>query len=467
MKRLEYLLRGLGFLASANGKATVVSPDLSSEHLRILAEIGLADCFYDPQHSEAVLVRRRRKSFPYGFHVLSEEETFSTKKEDDISRLEEYAKKISQRFLPVDREDLQHFQALSKRLSPNKLVQYLEAESTPPRSAEGTEWSRPFSDDQEIIERKKEPKSLLGSLLGKIGLGSRQSQQLVLRRYQKLVDAIAKIEGTQPDVAFLRNAKSHIAIFTGTLGYDHIPSARGLAGPLALEEALERGIHVELMFGPTVCISKTDDHKLEEYFGEEYALSNERRVRLELTTEITRRQNGTAYINPEQVEESARLLCQVAEEAVTVSPILSDPARILLGKAFEQTHNPEYLMALNRVLMYRGRYDHAAKALEIVRDEFKSITGTNSTETKAEFFIYLTDAYFRLGKLEQATETVQEALQAAPENHLAHLFAGGINQVKGDYAAARHSLERAVELAPDVKISQQFLERTKRVQQLL
>ncbi len=459
MKKLDYLLQGLGFLATANGKATVVSPDLSSEHLRVLAEIGLADCFYDPQHSEAVLVRRRRKSFPYGFHVLSEEETFSTKKESDILRLEEHAQKFSQRFLPVDREDVQHLQALSKRLSPHKLVQYLEAETTSPKS---TEWNPPFPIGEELIEEKREPESWFRSLLGKIGLGS---QQLVLHRYQKLVDALAKIEGTQSDVAFLRKIKSHLAIFTGTLGYDHIPSARGLAGPLALEEALERGIHVELMFGPYLCIGKTDDHKLEEYFGEEYALSDGQRVRLELTTETTRRQNGTAYINPEQVEESARLLCQVAEEAVTVSPILSDPARILLGKAFEQTHNPEYLMALNRVLMYRGRYADAAKALKIVHDEFKK--SIDNPGIKSEFCLYLTDAYFRLGKLEQAQEAVQEALQAAPENHIAHLFVGTINQVKGEYAAARHSLERAVELAPDVKITQQFLERTKRVQQLL
>src|SRR3989338_11686832 len=103
MEKLDYLLQGMGFLATANGKATVVSPDLSSEHLRVLAEIGLADCFYDPAHFEAVLVRRRRKSFPFGFHIVSEDQAFSTKRGESISRLEEYAVRFPRNFLPVRR----------------------------------------------------------------------------------------------------------------------------------------------------------------------------------------------------------------------------------------------------------------------------------------------------------------------------------------------------------------------------
>ncbi|MBI4983690.1 tetratricopeptide repeat protein [Candidatus Woesearchaeota archaeon] len=441
MKKLDHLLRGFGFLATANGKATVVSSDLSSEHLRVLAEVGLADCFYDPTHSEAVLVRRRRKSFPYGLHVVSEEEAFSTKREGEISRLEEYAGRFPRRFLSVERHDLQHFQALSKVLPPDKLVKYLEAEA-----------------ESEVVEEKQ---GLMGLFLKRIGI---RKDKPVSSRYVGLIDAVARIEGSEPDVATLRRTKDRMLIFTGTLGGEPTYPLRGITGPLAFEEALNRGVTVQILFGPYVCVGRTMDQKFEDYFGEVFPLGNGNSVRLELTSGDTHRSNGTAYVNPNQVEESAQLLYRLAEEGDTISPILSDPARIMLGRAFEQSHNPEYLMALNRVLMYRGRYAHAAQALEMVRDVFEEV---ESPLARSEFFVYLGDAYFRLGELDKAAEVVWEAIKARPENHVAHLLLGSVNQVRGNYEDSQRDLERSLELAPNVEITKQFLDRTQRVQQLM
>lgn len=451
MDKLVYMLDGLGFLATANGKATVVSPDLGSEHLRVLAEIGLADCFYDPNHSEAVLVRRRRKSFPYGFHIVSENKAFSTKGDGEISRLEEYAERFPRRFLPVERHDFQHFQALSKRLSSDKLVKYLEVEAEPRRDSKVEELF-PFSNSLE------EKRGIIKTLLRKMDV---REDQPVSGRYVGLIDAIARIERTEQDVAFLQEAKEYMVIFTGTLGGEPTYPLRGLAGPLALGEVK---VPVQILFGPDVAVGRTTNQKFDEYLNEVFPLRDGKSVRLELTNGDTHRSNGNAYVNPDQVEESAQLLYKLAEEGDAVSPILSDPARMMLGKAFEQTHNPEYLMALNRVLMYRGRYAHAAKALEAVKDVFE---GVESPLIKSEFFAYLGDAYFRLGELDKAGEVTGEAMKAHPENNVAHLLSGGINQVRGNYEDARRNLERSLELAPDVKITQQFLDRTRRVQQLM
>lgn len=456
MERLDYLLQGLGFFSAANGKATIVSPDLSSNHLRILAEVGLADCFYDPAHFEAVMVRRRRKSFPYGFHIISENETFSTKRESDISGLEEYAGRFSNGFLPVERHDLQHFQALSKRLLPDKLVKYLEAEVESPGS---TGKEHPFFES--VAEEEK--KGLISTFLERMGV-RRSKPEPARRRYKSLIDALAQVEGTGPDVAFLRSTKRYLKIFTGTLGGEPTYPIRGIAGPLALEEALKREITVEILFGPYFALGRREEHKLEEYFGEVYPLQKGASVRLELTGGDTQRSNGTAYINPEQVDASAQLLYQLAEEGDTVSPILSDPARIMLERAFGQTHNPEYVIALNRVLMYRGFYRGAAKVLETFRDTFEEV---DSPPVKSEFFLYLGDAYFRSGELDKAAEVVGAAIKVQSENHVAYLLSGAIHQVQGDYTAAQLSLEKSLDLAPDVKITQRFLERTRRVQQLM
>lgn len=454
MKQLDHLLRGFGFLATANGKVTVVSSDLSSEHLKVLAEVGLADCFYDPTHSEAVLVRRRRKRFPYGLHIVSEDEAFSTKTEGEISRLEEYAGRFPRRFLSVERHDLQHFQALSKKLSPDKLVKYLEADAESPRQMDGDS----LFTESEVVEEKR---GLMDLFLKRIGI---RKDKPFSKRYVGLIDAVARIEGSEPDVATLRRTKEQMLIFTGTLGGEPTYPLRGIAGSLALEEALDRGVEVQILFGPDVCVGRIMDQKFEDYFDEVFPLGEGSSVRLELTSGDTHRSNGTAYINPDQVEESAQLLYQLAEDGDTVSPILSDPARMMLGKAFEQTHNPEYLMALNRVLMYRGRYTHAAQALEIVRDVFEEV---ESPLARSEFFAYLGDAYFRLGELDKAAEVVGEAIKARPENHVAHLLSGGINQVRGNYKDAQRDLERSLELASDVEITKQFLDRTQRVQQLM
>ena len=128
-QKLDIILEGMGFLHTANGKVTITSPDVSSHHLRILAEIGLADCFYDPEHFEAVLLRRRQKSFHYGIHLLPKDKAYSSKTDFELAPMEERAKEFPRRYLPIDREDLQHFQALAQRLPPERLVQYLEPEA--------------------------------------------------------------------------------------------------------------------------------------------------------------------------------------------------------------------------------------------------------------------------------------------------------------------------------------------------
>lgn len=434
---LDIIFEGMGFLHTANGKVTIASPDLSSPPLRVLAEIGLADCFYDPERFEAVLVRRRRKSSPYGIHILSKAKAYSTKSDTELALLEERAREFPQRYLPVDREDLQHFQVLAQRLPPEKLVQYLEPEAVQPRNA-----ARP-----EKIEF--EPPKRPWFSLGRTG------------EYCNLINAIAYLEGgiAEMDVRMIRGAKQQIVAFTGAFGEPICNRPFGsIAGRLAYSES---PVPLEIIFGPDVVLGHTTSEKLDDYIGEPFKMKDGTMVRLETTIIQPHRKNGTVYVNPFLPEESAQLLYRIASEA---EPILCDPARILLGKAFKKDPDPEHLGALNRLHMYRGRYGDAAQAFEFARPFFETV---DHPQVKSEFFCYGADTFCRLGKLEEAASLAQRAKDADQNSHLSDFMLGAINQVKGDYRTAQHDLERSLKLEPSIPIVQQFLERTRRAAQLL
>ena len=436
-QELDTIMKGMGFLHTANGKVTITSPDLSSQHLRILAEIGLANCFYDPENFESIMVRRRRKSSPYGIHILSKEKAYSTKNETELTPLEERAKEFPQRYLLVDREDLQHFQALAQRLPPEKLVQYLEPEASHQRE-------------------RTAPTEIVFEPPTRSWFSRKRSG-----RYCNLVDAIAHLEGgiAEMDVRMIRGAKHQLLAFTGALGVGICNRPLGsIAGKLAYSEL---SVPLEIIFGPEVVLSHEHSERLEDYLGEPFRLKDGTVIQLETTILHPRRENGTAYINPQRPDESAQLLYQIASDA---EPLLCDPARILIGKAFEKDPDPEHLGALNRLHMYRGRYHYAAQAFEVAKPFFETV---NDPQVKSEFFNYGADTFCRLGKLEEATSLAQQARDADPDSHLPYFMLGAINQVKSDYPAAQRDLEHSLTLRSDVPIVHQFLERTKRAADLL
>ncbi len=441
-QELDIILEGMGFLHTANGKVTIASPDLSSPHLRLLAEIKLADCFYDPEQFEAVLVRRRRKSSPYGIHILSKDRAYSTKSDTELAVLEERAREFPQRYLPVDREDLQHFQALAQHLPPDKLVQYLEPEASHQRIT-----TAPTK--IEFEPPKRSWFSLFWFPLGRTG------------EYCNLINAIAHLEGdiAESDVRMIRGAKRQLLAFTGALGVPICNRPFGsVAGRLAYAES---PIPMEIIFGPDVVLGHEHSERLDDYLDEPFKLKDGTTVRLGTTVSKPHRQNGTVYVNPSLPEESAQLLYKIASDG---EPILCDPARILLGKAFKKDPNPEHLGALNRLHMYRGRYNDAAQAFELARPFFETV---DHPQVRSEFFCYGADTFCRLGKLEEAAAMAQRAKDADPNSHLPYFMLGAINQVRGDYNAAQQDLEHSLRLDFSVPIVHQFLERTQRAAHLL
>ena len=422
MERLDFLVGGLGFLETANGKATVVSNQLYSKKLRVLAEIGLADCYYHPDKSEAVLIRRRWEGFPFGFHYISDDSVFSTKKIEEISKLEEYASSFSNSYFRIDRTDLQHFQAMTKRLSTDKLIRYLEPESN-------------------ISKAKNKP--------------------VMFWKYGKLVDAMADIEGTKDDVGFFRSAKHEMKVFIGDLGEQMHPF-RGLTGTLAFEEMLKRDVKVEIVTGPYISLGKEQKTKpFEWYFGKTYKLKDGE-VTLLLTEGNSMRIKDKVYINQNDTEKATQLLYDLASEADEVCPILCDPAIMMLSEAYKKQPYLGILLALNRVMMYRGGYHGAAEILLESEGAF-----VNADEgMRSDFYVYLADALFRSGEIEKAEATLNSGLIIKGNNDLAYLLLGCINQVKGDYNNAIDNLEKSLAINT-TDITGKTLERTRRAMSLM
>ena len=73
-----------------------------------------------------------------------------------------------------------------------------------------------------------------------------------------------------------------------------------------------------------------------------------------------------------------------------------------------------------------------------------------SSRESVDALVLLGNAYRHLAQYEQSRAALERALALKPRHHLAHFSRGKLSLVLGDYAAARESIARALELgAPD------------------
>ena len=289
------------------------------------------------------------------------------------------------------------------------------------------------------------------------------------RAYQNLTDAVAAIEGTERDVKFL-GANESIFTFTGSLGEPTFPF-RGMGGVLKLAEYDEDSPRIEILFGPYIMLGsgQKDAFKpFEWYFNRTYQIGEGKEVRLELTESDSHRHNGIAYVNPEQVLESAELLTNLSSEAEGVSPILCDPTIYMLTEAFKKRFEEGLVslgtkVSLNRMMMYRGASEGAAKVLESCEQDIEKVP---DPIFKSNFYICFADTCMRLGKLDPALGYTNKALEHSKDNFDAHLIAGITHQIAGDYQEAEKRLEQSLAIS-ETEIAQQSLDRTRRVQELM
>ncbi|KAJ8006454.1 hypothetical protein DPEC_G00107430 [Dallia pectoralis] len=184
---------------------------------------------------------------------------------------------------------------------------------------------------------------------------------------------------------------------------------------------------------------------------------------------------GALYYNTGRYEEAL----QVYREAATLQPDSTDiwlalaqvlamagrskeAEKMTLGIIPKQDSCIECYRLLSAIYSKRGNYTQALDALDKALQH-----NPIDTSVRAELYFSKGNQLRELNQLDRAFESYKLAVELKPDQSQAWMNMGGIQHIKGDYAAARQFYQRALILTPASKLLKENLAKLERLEKRL
>lgn len=181
---------------------------------------------------------------------------------------------------------------------------------------------------------------------------------------------------------------------------------------------------------------------------------------------------GALYYNTGRYEEAL----QVYREAALLRPhstdILLALAQVLVisGRSSEAEHMTRSVLLrephciecyrlLSAVSSKRGDHSQALELLDLALQQ-----NISDLSVKAELLFSRGNQLREMNRLEDAFQSYKDAVQMKPDQSQAWMNMGGIQHIKGDYAAARRFYEKALALSPGSKLLKENLAKLDRLE---
>uniref|UniRef100_A0AAY5KVP2 dolichyl-phosphate-mannose--protein mannosyltransferase n=1 Tax=Esox lucius TaxID=8010 RepID=A0AAY5KVP2_ESOLU len=239
---------------------------------------------------------------------------------------------------------------------------------------------------------------------------------------------------------------------------------------LGVKQAIWAYCH-EVMGGDILCHGLFDSCLPSIYFSltfDSRALQVTRKV--EILTPL-----GALYYNTGRYEEAL----QVYREAAMIQPDSTDiwlalaqvlamagrskeAEKMTLGIISKQGSCIECYRLLSAIYSKRGNYTEALDALEKALQQ-----NPIDISVRAELYFSKGNQLREMNQLDRAFESYKQAVELKPDQSQAWMNMGGIQHIKGDYAAARHYYQRALILTPGSKLLKENLAKLERLERRL
>ncbi|XP_067110825.1 protein O-mannosyl-transferase TMTC1 [Osmerus mordax] len=184
---------------------------------------------------------------------------------------------------------------------------------------------------------------------------------------------------------------------------------------------------------------------------------------------------GALYYNTGRYEEAL----QVYREAATLQPDSTDiwlalaqvlamagrpkeAEKMTLGIISKQGGCIECYRLLSAIYSRRGNYTEALDALDQALQQKPS-----DLSVRAELHFSMGNQLREMNLLDRAFESYRLAVELKPDQSQAWMNMGGIQHIKGDYAAARMYYQRALTLTPSSKLLKENLAKLDRLERRL
>ncbi|XP_034145952.1 protein O-mannosyl-transferase TMTC1 isoform X2 [Esox lucius] len=184
---------------------------------------------------------------------------------------------------------------------------------------------------------------------------------------------------------------------------------------------------------------------------------------------------GALYYNTGRYEEAL----QVYREAAMIQPDSTDiwlalaqvlamagrskeAEKMTLGIISKQGSCIECYRLLSAIYSKRGNYTEALDALEKALQQ-----NPIDISVRAELYFSKGNQLREMNQLDRAFESYKQAVELKPDQSQAWMNMGGIQHIKGDYAAARHYYQRALILTPGSKLLKENLAKLERLERRL
>lgn len=181
---------------------------------------------------------------------------------------------------------------------------------------------------------------------------------------------------------------------------------------------------------------------------------------------------GALYYNTGRYEEAL----QVYREAALLQPLSTD-IRLALAQVLVISGRSSEAEQMTRSILLRepgciecyrllsavcSKRDNHSQALEFLEQALQQ--ETSDLSVRAELYFSRGNQLREMNRLEEAFQSYKEAVQIKPDQSQAWMNMGGIQHIKGDYAAARRYYEKALSLSPGSKLLKENLAKLDRLE---